>query len=144
MTILYLTRWLAYETKADYGLIDNSLKVEVDKSFIEFLYSEENPYKKLPTLFRTKRIEFHTSTKAGPNGPAMMSSLIDINAMEDDYKTKLIELIKIIDPRSVVVRPLQHEAIIQNKDKIKVKSARKINELKDKEGKTRLIAITDY
>lgn len=144
LTLLFLSRWLSFDGKADYTIIENTEKAELNHDFVSFLRSKENPYANLPKKFRVGRILFHSSTKAGPNGPAMMNSLLDIFPMEQGYRETLVKIIDIIDQSSPLKVPLTDDELINSRLSSGKLVPRKICPINDKEGKVRLIAIPDY
>jgi len=129
--------------EADYSVIDKSETVPINDDFVRFLYSESNPYGHLPKSFRTDRVNPYVSTKAGPNGPALMSALKDLPALEPSYREKLFNFVKQVDRMSFlsdILHPSRQYDNIYN-EKL---SPRRLRSLDDKEGKVRIIAIPDY
>jgi hypothetical protein len=146
LTILFISRWLSFEGEADYTIIRNSERVDVNDSFKQFLYSKENPYAHLPKKFNVGRISLLSSTKAGPNGSALMDSLLDLKAMGGLYRKKLVDLHESYsnNDNCPIKQVLSNDKLCEESLTSKKLIPRKISELSDKEGKVRLIAITDY
>jgi hypothetical protein len=93
---------------------------------------------------------FHMSTKSGPQGQALTSSLTDLTNLPDT----LISDIKILGGKLLGERvdwlllprwgSLSLAAVWAKQFPSKTKSFRKLSYFSDKEGKTRVIAILDY
>jgi len=94
--------------------------------------------------------EFHFSTKSGPNGPAMATSLTDLDALSPEQKTDICllggDVMQVAMRKPYMQTALGHSmAEIWNILRPKpVKYTRKLSYFSDKEGKTRVIAILDY
>lgn len=95
-------------------------------------------------------ITFHMSAKRGPNGQAIMSAVHDYTLLPSWLKTKIISLAGIGLSQCMTLMDTisagKHLIIdIWNKSfPRKSKLLRKLSAIKDKEGKTRVIAIFDY
>jgi len=91
---------------------------------------------------------FHWSTKAGPHGPALWTALSDLQVLpatlkEDIYTlggSKLQEAISSIES----IPSVTLQALIDRLAKRVSQPFRKLSIIKDKEAKTRIIAILDY
>lgn len=89
--------------------------------------------------------ECHLSTKAGPNGPALLSSIIDLNLLPES----LVKAIGIIGGEQLIERMTKLLAINSEKwsqfFKMKPRGLiRKLSVISDPEAKERIIAILDY
>jgi hypothetical protein len=73
MTIIYTTRWLKFSGEPDFSIIQDSQPIEIDQEFEDFL--KTNPLGLGGSLHLNVPIKYYSSTKAGPNGPALMSAL---------------------------------------------------------------------
>jgi hypothetical protein len=134
---------MKFNGDTDYSVIEKSETIPVNLDFVKFLYSEDNPYGHLPQSFRSDRILPHTSTKAGPNGPSLMSALKDLPAMELTYRTKLFNLVGEVDRMSPIRDILNPQRPYENVSG-ETLVPRRLRSLEDKEGKMRIIAIADY
>lgn len=148
LTICYLSRWLHFEGNPDYKVIQNTGPIEVDQEFIHFLKTKES-HQLIDYGSEKEPISFYSSTKAGPNGPALMSALWDLKYMEEDYKESLKQLTCLLDPSSPIlpVFDIKSEEIPDkywDKRKDRINTPRKLTHISDKEGKQRIIAIPDY
>lgn len=87
----------------------------------------------------------HTSTKAGPNGPALAACFLDIYALEPDYIRDLKKFVEILSFSDTLITPsLDMPRQPLSKTILSQLKARKLIEIPDKEGKKRIIAIVDY
>jgi len=94
--------------------------------------------------------QFHFSTKSGPNGPAMVTALTDLDALSSQQKDDIYllggEALQVAMRKPYFQTPLGHTMMelwttVHNKPE---KYTRKLSYFSDKEGKTRIIAILDY
>jgi hypothetical protein len=95
--------------------------------------------------------DFHMSTKKGPNGPAMSTSLTDLTSLPLETIKDLIliggDKLGFSIKKCFMQTPLDNLSIIDIWKKIHNKQPshpRKLSYFSDKEGKTRVIAILDY
>lgn len=100
--------------------------------------------------YRPSFIEFHSSTKSGPNGQALLTALHDFTLLP----VHLVNSIKIMGGKRL--ESIVERLTVSNQDlglidwfyktwKRKDSSElRKLSYFADKEGKTRVIAILDY
>jgi len=144
LSIVFITRWLQFECKPDFSPIKDSGVISIHPSFIDFIHSPENRLSYLPGHYKDHTIDYYTSTKAGPNGPALMSSINDLYSLPLTYKNHLTNLIMSIDPDSQILDNLVEELPEKEELNIGEVQLRKISIVDDKEGKARIIAIVDY
>lgn len=93
---------------------------------------------------------FHFSTKSGPNGPALATSLTDLDALTPLQKEDII-LLGGLALQVAMTKPFQPTGLGYSMMEIwrtihskPLKYTRKLSYFSDKEGKSRVIAILDY
>lgn len=96
LTVLYSSRWLKFDGKVDLSTITDSEWVETPPEFASWLYSPTNQLNAIPSWYKPYPVVFYSSTKAGPNGPALMSAYNDLLSLPDDYRDNLISFGKLL------------------------------------------------
>lgn len=148
--MLNLTRGVILEPNNDFQSITDSWKGNLPNKWDTFKTAVKKTlgYKRSRYLLKS----YHTSTKSGPNGQAMLFSIHDFLAIPEELKTHLVMLggKKIEDTFAKLVKiwdgipAYQHWFNLINLKAEKAQKFRKISTFGDKEGKTRVIGILDY
>lgn len=147
MTVLYTTRHLEFSGSYDFSTLRLTDGIEIDPIWISFLNSRNNSLNWLPKVFKFVETKYHVSTKAGPNGPALVSSMLDLGGMPEHYRLKLIEFCSFYPGYNMVQETLKLnkvQEVIKPQLEGKRYLLRKLEIIPDKEGKKRAIAISDY
>jgi len=134
--------------KADYSTVTDFPEVETPEDFYDWLSSPSNQLSFLQGKLQVDEHTMHSSTKAGPNGPALMTCFDDAASLEEEYIEDLRTLARFVNPEiGIVARYLDNPRVLKAPPlsrKPERGVPRRVIELPDKEGKVRLIAITDY
>lgn len=153
ITTLVFSRTIRLPVEIDTSTITDGPTYVVPTRFYDYIedFWSEIGYK--PTKVRPKSSlwkSFHISTKSGPNGQAMWSSLEDLLHMPDSLilEVKALGGKKFSDRLDVLLGHLNtilpfYQTLSLTKKKTN-NLFRKLSGLPDKEGKTRVVAILDY
>jgi len=148
-TLLFSTRALSTGVKPDLSTIhrplSNEASLDIGKYVVDFW--KELGYRPskhwIPRGIYFK--EYHMTTKAGPNGHAIWTSMVDLKLLKS---SKLLESIKVIGGKKLTARI---ELLCNWLDQlpgilfpVEGKTLRRITWFPDKESKVRIVAILDY
>lgn len=147
LTILYSTRTIVGQDEADLKPIEDVSTADITET-IRYIPGFWRSFigRKKPKSF-PKWTSFHLSTKTGPNGHALVTSLTDLLALSDKQKEaiKLIggedlkRRIEFLDSNLVPTSVMYHIFGCTPGG-----NTRKLSVIQDKEMKTRVIGIFDY
>lgn len=149
LTVLNITRGVVLSPKPSYSTIESTWEGSLPQEWYTFRSAI------LRTLGIGKRKKdwrkFHLSTKSGPNGQAIMTSMRDFTALPDDLKQSIIGLggENISRHMNNLAESTGDSTIAKELDTIFVpddgkREIRRISTFGDMEGKTREIAVFDY
>lgn len=148
----------AWEDKIDYSSITNPCTVNLKednnvkllKSDIKIVMEEL----KLINLPKPEFTDYHTSYKAGPNGQALDSAMIDLKEIitNDKYKNLLKDIETLggdplkdqINKFKDFLDPISMSELKNHHNSRKENTLRKLTIVRDPESKNRPIAIFDY
>lgn len=151
LSILAVTKPLKLPISPDFKPIESPPNINWDglPGFQEYLDNQKRfPKNQLNLRSDSSDLSFLT-TKSGPNGQALMTSLLDLTAMPDrlaellyGLATKYMEcVIPLYSMGPDKIRAMLTDLGGKLPKQLKL---RKITPIEDKEGKTRIIAIGDY
>lgn len=144
MTLLVVSREIPAWFPVDYDPIRLAPKVVVDKGIISEISKLVTRHAtSVPTEFQ----EFHVTSKSGPNGLALDTSLEDLKLLPDSGIAKDITTLggQTLKEAMNEVFGILEEVPIQPMGKVRVdKTLRRLSVKQDKEGKSRVFAILDY
>jgi hypothetical protein len=147
LTLLSETRVLLGGKPVDYTPITDPFKGKIPSDVLDFIPKFVR-WLGSPTV-DTNWTEFHWSTKAGPNGPALISSLRDLESLPKDLKKDLCiiggpeldDAVYIIDSwATTTIRDFLNEVFKANRKGM----FRKLSIKDDRETKSRIFGILDY
>jgi hypothetical protein len=150
LSILGLTKPLTLPLLIDTTVIESPGKPEFDFGFEDFLKHKFPEGTSLLSLRSDSSDLSFMTTKSGPNGQALVTSLIDLKQLPERLAYLLNELAPNYMQKVLGLYALPTDKIINMIRDIgsKVGSGdfllRKVQPIQDKEGKTRIIAIGDY
>jgi len=149
LTVLYSTRALKLGTKVDTSPIRVPRSAELPEGITRYTkdFWRELGYRPssvVPSALNFRR--FHMTTKAGPNGHALLYGLTDLYGMPESLRASICniggpKLTKIIDR---LVHPGAKELLSRIAPLKKGFCLRRLASFPDKEMKVRIVAILDY
>jgi len=151
LTVLFSSRAFSLNLPADLRSITDPHLVgirDISESVSSFWMKElrVNPQKKrVPSVLSFKK--YHFTTKTGPNGHAISTSLLDLYTIADRFPDLLEDIMFIggekLRDNMVSLLPLRELFYPMGVDTASLK-IRKLSSFPDKEMKQRTIAILDY
>lgn len=145
LSILYSTRALRVKHEADWSTVTAVPNCSIPSDLQEFIPSFWDRFLGQP-MVNTEFLDYHISTKAGPNGQALASSITDLMSLPLDIFPKLVKLggEKLLRTFTTLMKDKEVKTLIKGLSKPKIGNYRKLVSFPDKEGKARVIAILDY
>lgn len=149
LSILSVTKPLKLPVKIDYNDITRPSEGKIPEDFKTFLETQKDlPPQKVSIRSSSDDLN-HLTTKNGPNGQAIMTSLLDLSMMNERLAEILYELAPNYMERILPLYQLGKQKLLTIVTDLggrpkKVACLRRITPIQDKEGKTRIIAIGDY
>lgn len=149
LSILSVTKPLKLPISIDYSDISNPSKGRIPEDFKVFLETQKRLPPKRINLRSDESDLNHLTTKNGPNGQALMTSLLDLSLMPERLAEILYSLAPNYMERILPLYQLGKEKILKLITELgarpkKVTTLRRLTPIQDKEGKTRIIAVGDY
>jgi hypothetical protein len=153
-TILWASRALNLGRLPDISPITGPPIRELPQDFGKYAvdFWKELGYRPSKTFYpnRLKFSKFHLTTKSGPNGHALFSSLWDFKLLDDPLRKSLVTLggPLLEEKMSTIDRILKYVPSLihypYKEYKFKTSRLRKLSYFPDKENKVRVIAVGDY
>jgi hypothetical protein len=148
LTVLCVSRAVHLPEEPDFSTIEAASKQRVGYSIGEYVKDfwrdlGYHKYHQVPKRVRWSK--FHFTTKSGPNGQGLWTSLSDLRALHENEE--LLESIKFVGGEKfcgIISNLLRIVWFLPSFGKKKPYKLRKLVAFPDKEGKTRIVAILDY
>lgn len=149
LTLLFSTRALRLGTKPDIAPIEDPLKKDLP-DLSKYVVSFWRDLGFRPSATKAPRgiyfKSFHMTTKAGPNGQALWTSLVDLKLLSEN--ANLVEALKLVGGKKfssclelyITSLPLLPECLFP----VEGRSLRRLSYFPDKELKVRVVAVLDY
>lgn len=144
MTLLVVSREISAWNPVDYTPISEGPKVPLDEDLIEKISCEIENY---PHSFDAEFEGYHISSKTGPNGLALDTSIVDLRLLPESGIARDIVTLGGQTLRDKMNETFEILELIPIKPRGKVRekpTLRRLSIKKDKEGKSRVFAILDY
>lgn len=146
LTALFCTRSFKSPLNPDYSSITTGEKeIDVPENLLEFLHSQD--LSKILIKHSIGIFKPHLTTTMGPNGPALGTSLDDLNALPDSLVQDLESIVN--DENGDLGfyldrRPAPSLGYTKKSSRLGALAIRRLQPIEDKEGKTRIVAMFDY
>jgi len=144
MTLLVVSREIPGWNPVDYLPISSPPKVEIDLKLIDEIASRVAPHShSILTDFE----DYHVTTKNGPNGLALDTSIVDLKILPESGIAKAITTLggqPLKDAMNETFSILDTIPVIPLGKVRKLPTLRRLSVKPDKEGKSRVFAILDY